>query len=76
MPNLKNNLDILFAGWFGPIGVAAFYYAWLSVRETGIEELWPVVSLVICTSVLLHGITATYFTKLYGKHNSKKSGDE
>jgi NhaP-type Na+/H+ or K+/H+ antiporter len=43
------------------------------MRVTGIEELWPVVSLVIDVSVALHGITATYFTKLYGKYNSKKS---
>lgn len=70
--NLKSSLDILFVGWFGPIGVAAFYYAMFSMRQTGIEELWPVVSLVICTSIVLHGITATYFTKLYGKHSLKE----
>ena len=75
VPNIKSNLDVLFAGWFGPIGVAAFYYVQFSTIQTGIEELWPIVSLVICTSIVLHGITATYFTKLYGKH-SKKSGNE
>ncbi|WP_269851882.1 hypothetical protein [Methanosarcina horonobensis] len=74
VPNLKSKLDILFTGWFGPIGVAAFYYARFSMRQTGIEGLWPVVSLVISMSVVLHGITATYFTKLYGKHSSKKAG--
>ncbi|AKB81130.1 hypothetical protein MSBR3_0552 [Methanosarcina barkeri 3] len=76
VPNLKNSLDVLFTGWFGPIGVAALYYARLSMRQTGIEELWPVVSLVICMSIVLHGITATYFTKLYGKYNPEKSGNE
>ncbi|MDQ1252660.1 MAG: sodium/hydrogen antiporter [Euryarchaeota archaeon] len=71
VPNIKSNLDVLFAGWFGPIGVAAFYYVQFSTIQTGIEELWPIVSLVICTSIALHGITATYFTKLYGKHSKK-----
>jgi NhaP-type Na+/H+ or K+/H+ antiporter len=72
VPNLRSKLDILFTGWFGPIGVAAFYYARFSMKQTGIEELWPVVSLVICMSVVLHGITATYFTKYYGKHSIEK----
>ena len=76
VPNLKNSLDVLFTGWFGPIGVAALYYVRLSMRQTGIEELWPVVSLVICMSVVLHGITAIYFTKLYRKYNQEKSGNE
>lgn len=67
VPNIKNNLDVLFAGWFGPVGVAAFYYAQFSMIETGMEELWPIVSMVICASIVLHGVTATYFTKLYGK---------
>lgn len=68
VPNIENGRDVLFAGWFGPVGVAAFYYAQFSIIETGIENLWPIVSLVICMSIILHGTTATYFTKLYGKY--------
>lgn len=59
--------DVLFLGWFGPIGAAALYYAAFSLRETGIEEVWVVGSLIICSSVLVHGVTATPLTKLYGK---------
>lgn len=73
VPNIRSNLDVLFAGWFGPIGVAAFYYSQFSMIQTGVEDLWPIVSLVICVSIVLHGITATYFTKLYGKHNPIRS---
>ena len=58
--------DILFLGWFGPIGVAALFYATLSVRETGLEDVWVIGSLVICASVLVHGVTAAPLTKLYG----------
>lgn len=75
VPNIRSNLDILFAGWFGPVGVAAFYYSQFSMIQIGKEELWPIVSLVICVSIILHGITATYFTKLYGKY-LRKSGNE
>jgi sodium/hydrogen antiporter len=59
--------DVLFLGWFGPIGAAALYYAAFALRETGIEEVWVVGSLIICASVLVHGVTATPLTKLYGK---------
>ena len=37
------------------------------MRETGIEEVWVVGSLVICASLLVHGVSATPLTKLYGK---------
>jgi sodium/hydrogen antiporter len=59
--------DALFLGWFGPIGVAALYYASLSVREAGVEEAWVAGSLIICASILIHGLSATPLTKLYGK---------
>src|ERR687891_781078 len=59
--------DVLFLGWFGPIGAAALYYAAFSYRETSIEAAWTVGSLVICASVLVHGVSATPLTKLYGR---------
>ena len=59
--------DVLFLGWFGPIGAAALYYAAFSFRETGIEEAWVVGSLIICASVFVHGVSATPLTKLYGR---------
>ena len=59
--------DALFLGWFGPIGVAALFYANLAVREAGVEEAWVVGSLVICASILAHGLSATPLTRLYGR---------
>ena len=47
--------------------LAALYYAAFSLRETGIEAAWTVGSLVICASVLVHGVSATPLTKLYGR---------
>ncbi|MBA3424075.1 MAG: cation:proton antiporter [Rubrobacter sp.] len=65
---LRKGYDVLFLGWFGPVGAAALYYAAFSLRETGIEEVWVVGSLIICASVMVHGVTATPLTKLYGRY--------
>jgi sodium/hydrogen antiporter len=64
---VRGTRDVLFLGWFGPVGVAALYYANLSFGETGVEEAWVVGSLIICASILVHGMSATPLTKLYGK---------
>ena len=65
--------ETLFVGWFGPVGVAAIYYAGYSMRETGIEEVWLVCSLIICASIVAHGFSAVPLTKLYGKYRLTKS---
>jgi NhaP-type Na+/H+ or K+/H+ antiporter len=57
----------LFLGWFGPIGVAALYYATLSQREAGVSEAWVVGGLVICASIIVHGMSAAPLSKLYGR---------
>lgn len=64
---VRGTRDALFLGWFGPIGVAALYYASFSVREAGVEEAWVVGSLIICASIVVHGLSATPLTRLYGK---------
>lgn len=64
---VKRLPDALFIGWFGPIGVAALFYAFLSLRKAGIEDAWIVGSLVICASIIVHGITAVPFAKLYAQ---------
>jgi len=64
---VRGRRDVLFAGWFGPIGISALYYANLGLRETGLAKVWVVGSLVICASVVAFGVTATPFTRLYGR---------
>lgn len=66
--------DALFLGWFGPVGVAALYYATLSVREAGAHEAWVVGSLIICASVLVHGVTAAPLTNLYARRSREAEG--
>lgn len=50
--------DDVFLGWFGPIGVAAIYYALLAKERTGDPLYWHAGSLVIVLSVLAHGVTS------------------
>ncbi len=63
--------DALFIGWFGPMGAAAVFYAFLALKETDLEQPWTIGSLVICLSILVHGITAVPLTKLYGRQHSQ-----
>jgi sodium/hydrogen antiporter len=75
--SLRTTSDSLFVGWFGPIGIGALYYAAFAFGETGHEEVWAVGSLVICASVLVHGITASPFSRLHARiegHTSNESG--
>jgi len=73
---LRGMQDVLFLGWFGPIGVAALFYAFLSLRKAGVEEPWIVGSLVICASILAHGLTAVPLAKLYAKHAQSRRNRE
>jgi NhaP-type Na+/H+ or K+/H+ antiporter len=65
---LPRAADGWFAGWFGPLGVAALYYATMAHREAQAPELWPIASLLVAGSVIVHGITAMPLTRLYGRH--------
>ena len=55
----------LFAGWFGPIGVAALFYAAEASHRVEVPSLWPAVTLLIVSSTVVHGMTATPFIQLY-----------
>lgn len=63
---LRSKADVMFTGWFGPIGVAALFYALVAERETGYGQVWVAASLIIFASVVVYEVTATPFTKLYG----------
>lgn len=73
IPPLQNTADAALAGWFGPIGVAAIYYATLSVTHVGTRMGWVAGSLVIAGSVLAYGVTTTAGTKLYARETGQAS---
>ena len=65
-----------FIGWFGPIGVAALFYANLAHRHTHLDITWTVPSLIITASVLAHGITATPLTNRLGRSTDRETDGE
>lgn len=73
LPEIHNVKDALFVGWFGPIAVAAIYYASLMEKSLGQTLVWDVVSLVACASVVAHGLTGAPFTRWYGRVAGKRS---
>ena len=73
--DLKRRDETLFAGWFGPVGVAAAYYAMLGHERTGLAMLWPIASLVIFLSVIIHGISALPFANLLGRRIEATEAD-
>ena len=75
LPGASGARDGLFLGWFGPIGIAALFYATLVEHQAGLHEAWVVGSLVISASVLVHGVSAAPLTRLYGRHASGTSGE-
>ncbi len=69
---LDGRRDAAFVGWFGPIGVAAVFYATLAVRHTGHRSVWDVTSLIVAGSIVAHGSTATPLTLWFGDRNGEK----
>ncbi|MFR9780993.1 cation:proton antiporter [Micromonospora sp. MS34] len=51
--------DLIFLGWFGPIGVSALFYLAYSHDEGARDPLlWAAGSMVVASSTLVHGVTA------------------
>ncbi|HVL81641.1 MAG TPA: cation:proton antiporter [Actinomycetota bacterium] len=67
LPSVRSTRDALYMGWFGPIAVAAAYYAALMEHRLHEPRIWHVASLAICASVIAHGMTAAPLTRLYGR---------
>lgn len=68
--------DAAFVGWFGPIGVAAIYYALYAKQRTGEEIVWTVASLVVATSVVVHGLTAYPLSRWLGRREPPGTGED
>lgn len=65
--DIRTTSEALFVGWFGPIAVAAIYYASVMEHRTGEPVIWHAVSLVICGSVVAHGLTGAPLTRALGR---------
>lgn len=70
---IQRSRDAALLGWFGPIGVGALFYATLAVRKTGSDLPWTLGSLLVVASVVVHGLSATPFTRWFGAR--ERSGE-
>lgn len=68
--------DALFFSWFGPVGVAAIYYALHAEETLHDPRIWTMASAVVVVSVLLHGVTASPGVLLYGRRTSRARQEE
>src|SRR5215203_3080324 len=64
-------VSVLFAGWFGPRGLASIVLGLIVVEEapllSGRGEIEAVVALTVLLSVLLHGVTAAPLSAAYAR---------
>jgi sodium/hydrogen antiporter len=74
--DIRTTSEALFVGWFGPVAVAAIYYASLMEHRTGEPVIWHAVSLVICGSVVAHGLTGAPLTRALGQRLRREQSEE
>lgn len=60
-----NRHDVAYMAWFGPVGIAAMYYASFARRHFDDPLIWHAASAAIFASILLHGVSAAPLTRLY-----------
>jgi len=67
---------VLFIGWFGPRGIASILYVLIVVNEVGSikehETIYAVISLTVLLSIILHGVSAQPFARLYARKELDK----
>ncbi|RKP39121.1 Cation/H+ exchanger, partial [Dimargaris cristalligena] len=69
IPAVKTWREAIFAGWFGPIGVGALYYIMVArsymeshqINPPAYDVIYPIVTFVVMSSVLVHGVTIPLF---------------
>ena len=71
---------IWFLGWFGPRGLASMLFGLLLLTDGEVDrpdQLFAIITLVVLTSVILHGITASPGARLYAQwFDDMSDGDD
>jgi NhaP-type Na+/H+ or K+/H+ antiporter len=68
--------DAVFLGWFGPMGVSSLFYVLLAAEE-GVDDprLFPVVTLVVAASTVVHGVTAAAGRSWHARRSPRPPSD-
>ena len=74
-----HGVSVLFAGWFGPRGLASIVLGLIVVEEApligGRDQIEAVVALTVLLSVLLHGVSAAPLSAMYARRVEGMAGD-
>jgi NhaP-type Na+/H+ or K+/H+ antiporter len=65
---------VLFLGWFGPRGLASILFVLLILEEADVphyKEILATTVITVALSILLHGVTAAPFARVYGRITSR-----
>jgi NhaP-type Na+/H+ or K+/H+ antiporter len=72
IPAIENRSDAFLIGWFGPMGAAALFYASFGAQRTGNHNIWVLGSLVVTSSIIVHGMSTTPISKLFARHSQEE----
>lgn len=75
MPLWRDMHMAVTAGYFGPIGISALFYGMMVASKSGHNIAWTAGSLVVCASLLAHGMGAAPGAKLYARRYPHEGGD-
>jgi len=64
--------DVTILGWYGPVGVAAIFYAMHTLHLTPYREVWHLASFVVFTSTIVHGLSSLPLARWYHLSRQKK----
>ncbi len=68
--DIRTRDEALFVGWFGPVGIGALYFAAVAHKETHLEIVWTVTTLIVAASVVVHDLTATPLSRWLNRRTS------
>ena len=73
---LRTGREAFFAGWVGPMGVGAIFFAMICKHHTGLPQetatsIFTIVSFVVLSSIVIHGITVP-ITHVHLKNRARR----
>lgn len=71
MPQTPRRRDRAFVSWFGPVGIAALFYAMVGHKQGAAEIVWHATAATVLLSAAIHGITATIGTRAYAREEGE-----
>lgn len=73
---LHDASETAFMSWFGAVGMSGLYYALVAERRTGEPDVFPLATMVIVISVVLHGVTAAPLSRWLARREPADPGGE